>query len=153
MKNKKRFGLILLLTANFIFAQNTTKSQYPLTLINNAIGNLNHVDQQKIKSVNVFKNDFARQNFKQIKEFNNTGIIAVETNPDVQFETITFSELNKKNNLSAKKPILVDGFLIDDPQQKVIADSIIKTEIIQHNSGKILCLWIHPENQEFDYFK
>lgn len=153
MKNIKRLSFLFLLTANFAFAQNATKSQFPLIFINDAVGNLNNIDEQKIQSINVYKHDSAQQNFKQIKEFNDTGIFAVEMKPEVQFETITFSELNKKNNLSAKKPILVDGYLIENPQQKVMVDAIVKTEVIQHKSEKILCLWTHSENQIFDYFK
>lgn len=135
---KSIFTFLLILSSIFsVGAQNKDqniimRSEAPLVLINDSIlGNfqlLNSVSKEQIVELDIQKSKEIGTKTLFLPEGRTSGLLVATVNKE--FKTRSQQELNKFFGLEASNDIYVNGYLLEDKNFLVSAESIKKIEVI-----------------------
>ena len=114
------------------------KTEKPILIINDTIiGSvdlLNKISPDKVLELNIFKKKKLNTTYLFIENEENAGIIIAKINHE--FILKTQKELNVFFGLDEKNDIYVNGYLIENKNQNISAESIVGIELIKAGNFK-----------------
>ena len=109
------------------------KTEKPILIINDTIiGSvdlLNKISSDKVMELNIFKERKLGKTYLFIENEKNAGIIKANINHE--FKIKSQKELNSFFGLSEENDIYVNGYLIENKNQNISAESIVGIELIK----------------------
>lgn len=124
------------------YAQSASEGKKPVYLIDGAVASenvLKEISQQDIESVNVYKNaENLPAELKGYSENAVTGIINIHLKSASENNFFTVEHLNTKFGLPADSPVHFNGTLLNNPQTKILKQSIKDLHLIETDGTKQL---------------
>ncbi|MGB5428478.1 hypothetical protein [Eudoraea sp.] len=115
------------------------KTEKPILIINDTIiGSvdlLNKISSEKVSELHVFKERKLGSTCLFIENKENAGIIVANINHE--FKLKSQKELNDFFGLNEKNDVYVNGYLIENKNQKISSESIVGIELIKADSLRL----------------
>ena len=115
------------------------KAESPVLIINDSIigsaSLLNNLPSNKVSEINIFKDEKLSTTYLFRENQKNSGIITAKVND--QIKTKSQKELNAFFGLEEQNDVYVNGYLIDDKNKTISAESIVAIELIKADNFRL----------------
>lgn len=115
------------------------KAESPVLIINDSIigsaSLLNNLPSNKVSEINIFKDENLSATYLFRENQKNSGIITAKVND--QIKTKSQKELNAFFGLEEQNDVYVNGYLIDDKNKTISAESIVAIELIKADNFRL----------------
>ncbi|MBK1895889.1 hypothetical protein [Chryseobacterium paridis] len=137
---KKILYSFLLVSSAFLFGQKNPATKF--VVANDIVGTADMFNNKKdfVQSMHVYKTPAnLPQNLKKFGYIAENGFAEIIIKKGYEnLDRITVAQLNEQSNLPKETPIIIDGYEFNNPDTKIYADILAKSEVKDYNGKKSL---------------